>query len=71
VTNSEFTKALGKALKRPTVLPMPGFMVKILMGQMGKELLLAGKRVVPAKALSAGYRFKFDTVDEAMSDLFG
>lgn len=71
VTNSEFTKALGKALKRPTVLPMPGFMVKILMGQMGKELLLAGKRVVPAKALSSGYRFKFDTVDEAMSDLFG
>ena len=71
VTNSEFTKALGKALKRPTVLPMPGFMVKTLMGQMGRELLLAGKRVVPTKALDAGYCFKFDTIDEAMSDLFG
>ena len=70
VTNIEFTKALGKALRRPTILPMPSIMVKTLMGQMGKELLLAGKRVVPSYAIKAGYRFKFDTVDKAFSDLF-
>jgi len=69
VTNAEFTKALGSVVKRPTILPMPGFVVKLLMGQMGEELLLAGKKVIPLKAQQAGFQFKYEYVDDALSDI--
>ncbi|WP_087870366.1 DUF1731 domain-containing protein [Bathymodiolus platifrons methanotrophic gill symbiont] len=45
---------------------MPAIVVKLLMGQMGEELLLAGKKVVPKKALDAGYTFKYRTLEEAL-----
>ncbi|TXL12900.1 TIGR01777 family protein [Methylococcaceae bacterium HT4] len=66
VTNQVFTKTLGTSLKRPTIIPMPAIVVKLLMGQMGEELLLAGKKVVPKKALDAGYIFKYRTLEEAL-----
>ncbi|GFO74165.1 uncharacterized protein BPLS_P0675 [Bathymodiolus platifrons methanotrophic gill symbiont] len=66
VTNQVFTKTLGTSLKRPTIIPMPAIVVKLLMGQMGEELLLAGKKVVPKKALDAGYTFKYRTLEEAL-----
>ena len=66
VTNQVFTKTLGMILKRPTIFPMPALLVKLLMGQMGEELLLAGKKIVPKKALDAGYTFKYETLEEAL-----
>lgn len=66
VTNQMFTKTLALLLKRPTLLPMPAIVVKLLMGQMGEELLLAGKKIVPKKALDAGYTFKYKTLEEAL-----
>ncbi len=69
VTNQVFTKTLGKALKRPTILPMPAVAVKLLMGQMGEELLLAGKKVLPKKALSAGYKFQYETLEKALLNI--
>ena len=69
VTNAEFTTALGNIVKRPTILPMPGFVVKLLMGQMGEELLLAGKKVIPLKAQQAGFQFKYEYLDDALSDV--
>ena len=69
VTNRAFTKALGQALKRPTVLPMPAFVVKLLMGQMGEELLLAGKKVLPTKMLDAGYQFQYKELEKALLDI--
>ncbi|PHS72974.1 MAG: TIGR01777 family protein [Cycloclasticus sp.] len=69
VTNQVFTKTLGKVLKRPTCLAMPKFVIKLLMGQMGEELLLTGKRVLPAKILSAGYAFKYQTLETALLDV--
>ncbi len=69
VTNLEFTKTLGKVLKRPTLLPMPSLAIKFLMGQMGEEILLAGKKVVPAKALDAGYQFKYKKLEGALLDI--
>lgn len=69
VTNEVFTKALGKELKRPTIFPMPEIMVKLLMGQMGEELLLAGKQIVPTKVLDSGYSFEYKTLDEALIDI--
>ena len=66
VTNREFTKALGKAIHRPAFLPVPGFMIKLLMGQMGKELLLEGAKVYPRVLINSGYTFKHPTIEEAL-----
>jgi uncharacterized protein (TIGR01777 family) len=69
VTNQLFTKTLGKVLNRPTIFPMPAFVVKLFMGQMGEELLLAGKNIVPVKALDAGYQFKYQQLEDALLDV--
>jgi len=66
VTNSEFTKALGNVLKRPTIIPLPAFVVKVVLGEMGENLLLASTRVKPTKLLAAGYTFRHKKVDEAL-----
>ncbi|MFT4606395.1 MAG: hypothetical protein ACI9V8_000546 [Urechidicola sp.] len=69
VINEVFTKKLGTALKRLTIFPMPAIVVKLLMGQMGEELLLAGKRISPRKVLNAGYNFKYKTLDQALKNV--
>lgn len=66
VTNIFFTKTLGKVLKRKTLLPMPSIVVKLLMGQMGEELLLTGKKVLPEKITKEGYNFKYTQLEEAL-----
>lgn len=68
-TNKAFSKALGKALKRPAIFPMPAFVVKMLFGQMGEELLLAGQKVIPKKLTQAGYQFKHSTLEDALEDI--
>lgn len=69
VSNQVFTTALGQALKRPTFFPLPAIIVKLLMGQMGEELLLAGKKVLPTKALDSGYKFQYNKLEEALLDI--
>jgi uncharacterized protein (TIGR01777 family) len=68
-TNQQFTKALGKVLNRPTFFSMPVAVIKLAMGQMGEELLLAGKKIMPKKALNAGYTFQYEDLEEALSDV--
>jgi hypothetical protein len=63
VTNEQFTKALGSALSRPTIFPVPGFAIRTLFGAMGDEMLLSGQRVLPAKLLGAGFEFAAPTID--------
>lgn len=70
VTNREFTKALGRALRRPTILPMPAFAARLLLGEVADELLLSSARVAPDKLLSAGYKFKHPDLDAALEHLF-
>ena len=65
-TNREFTRALGRVLRRPTVVPVPAFAVRLLMGQMGQELLLASQRVEPRRLLASGYQFQFPELDGAL-----
>lgn len=67
VCNKEFTKALGSVLKRPTLFPMPGWVVKLLFGEMGIQLLLKGQKVMPQVLLSHGFEFKYPKVKEALS----
>ena len=70
VTNKEFAKALGRALHRPSFMPTPGFMLRVLLGPVA-NVITKGQRVLPKKALDMGYSFQFPTVDAAMRELFG
>jgi uncharacterized protein (TIGR01777 family) len=58
VTNAEFTRALGAALHRPAVLPIPGIAVRAIAGELANEAALIGQRAVPAKLLDHGYEFQ-------------
>ena len=66
VTNLEFTKTLGRALKRPTVFPVPAFAARLVLGEMADELLLASQRVHPRRLLDSGFRFTLPTLDSAL-----
>ena len=71
VTNREFTRALGRALRRPSLVPAPAFALKAMFGEMAEPLLLTGVRVVPAKAQAHGYHFRYPEIDIAMRGIFG
>ncbi len=66
VTNREFTKTLGRVLKRPTLLPMPAFAARLAFGEMANELLLASTRVEPKKLLDTGYHFQYPELEDAL-----
>jgi hypothetical protein len=66
VTNDQFTKALGKALGRPVLLPAPAFGIRTLFGEMGETMLLQGQRVLPARLHDAGFEFAAPTIDVAL-----
>lgn len=57
VRNAEFTRALGQALHRPAIFPMPAFLARVALGEMADALLLSSQRVVPRRLEQAGYRF--------------
>ncbi|MBD3422465.1 MAG: TIGR01777 family protein [Chitinivibrionales bacterium] len=60
VTNTDFVKTLGKAVHRPAVIPLPAFIVRLIFGELGEELLLAGANVLPNKLKRQGYHFAYD-----------
>jgi len=66
VTNAEFSKALGRALGRPSWLPVPGLALKVIVGEMAGPALLAGQRVVPKHALDLGFTFQYPEITSAM-----
>jgi uncharacterized protein (TIGR01777 family) len=67
VTNKEFAQALGRALHRPAVAPIPGLTIKAMYGEMA-QIVLKGVRMVPARAAELGYEFKHPELDEALAD---
>ena len=69
VTNKLFTKTLGRILKRPTFLLMPGLAARLVFGEMANELLLSSARVVPTKLKQAGYTFKYPDLERALRHL--
>lgn len=66
VTCYEFVKTLGRVLKRPTILPTPAFAVRMAMGQMADELLLASTRADPKALRHAGFTFKYPQLEDAL-----
>lgn len=68
VTNADFTKGLGRVLRRPTLFPVPEFGLKLLFGEMA-QILLEGQKVKPQKLLAAGFAFRHPELEEALSDI--
>lgn len=69
VTNRELAKTLGRVLGRPALMPAPAFALKLILGEMS-EMLLAGQRVLPAKALAGGFTFRYPTLEPALRALY-
>ena len=68
VTNAEFARAIGRAVHRPAILPAPAFALRLALGEMADEALLAGARVVPKRLLDAGFPFSYPRIDEALRE---
>lgn len=68
VRNGQFSSALGSALGRPALMPVPPLALKLMLGE-GASVLLASQRILPTRTLDLGYRFKFSDIDSALQDL--
>lgn len=71
VTNAQLADALGKTLRRPTILPTPALAIRALFGEMGETVLLEGQRALPARLLDAGFEFSAPSVEIALSRALG
>ncbi|MCA9041242.1 MAG: TIGR01777 family oxidoreductase, partial [Planctomycetaceae bacterium] len=69
VTNQEFTRTLGKVLKRPTCLPVPAFAARLALGEMADDLLLASANVIPAKLEEHGFLFELLSLEDALQSI--
>jgi len=71
VTNRQFTDALGRVLRRPAVVPVPAFALRLRFGEMADEALLASTRVVPERLAQAGFRFRLPELEPALRHALG
>lgn len=71
VTNRDFTRALAQALNRPAPFPVPGFLLKLLPGGLGREALLASQRVEPRKLVTSGFTFEYPKLEQALAHAIG
>jgi hypothetical protein len=69
VTNRDFTRALGRALSRPTLCAAPAFALRLMFGEMADALLLASQRAIPRRLLAAGFDFVQASLDTALAPL--
>ncbi len=68
VSNDQFTQCLAKVINRPAFLPVPAFVLKLLLGEMS-ELLLGGQRVLPKRLQQENFKFKFTKLEQALQDV--
>jgi NAD dependent epimerase/dehydratase family enzyme len=68
LTNADFSRVLGKVIKRPAFLPTPGFALRLVLGEMATALL-DGQRAVPRRLLDLGFAFRFPEAEAALRDL--
>ncbi len=71
VTNRDFSRAMGRALRRPVFLPLPALPLRLVGGDFAKELLLGGQRVITIRAREAGFRFLDEDIDPTLARLLG
>jgi hypothetical protein len=70
VTNREFSKALGRALHRPALLPIPGFVLDLKVGSEFAAAIKGGQRVLPRRALELGFEFRHPDLDQALASIY-
>jgi uncharacterized protein len=70
VTNRDLARALGKVLHRPSFLPAPAFMIRLVLGEFG-SVILKGQRVVPRRLLEKGFAFKYPEIGRALENIIG
>lgn len=68
VRNKDLAKALGKILNRPSLIPAPGFMIRLALGEFG-SVILNGQRAVPGKLLDADFIFQYPEIAEALREI--
>jgi uncharacterized protein (TIGR01777 family) len=66
VTNLEFTRALGKVLHRPALLPVPAFALSLAFGEMAKATILESERVMPERLIAAGFHFEYPDLEAGL-----
>ena len=66
VTNAQLARALGKAVRRPTLVPFPSAVARTIFGEMAEEVLLTGQRALPARLLAAGFGFDYPELNSAL-----
>ncbi len=67
----DFFHIVGKVMGRPSWLPVPGFVLRLMLGEMAKELILSGQRAVPKRLLEAGYMFRYPEAEAALREILG
>ena len=67
--NLEFVRTLGRVLRRPSVIPVPGFALQVILGQEAAAMMVGGQRVLPARLVAAGYRFHHADLEPALRHL--
>jgi uncharacterized protein (TIGR01777 family) len=70
VSNKIFSLSLAKALHRPCFLKTPAFVLRLIFGQMADELMLAGQKILPDKALKNGFKFSYPTIELSLNKIF-
>jgi len=68
VRNRDFAQALGRALGRPSFMPAPAFMMRLMLGELA-EVVLTGQKFLPERLLAAGFQFLYPTIDQALKHL--
>ncbi len=68
VTNADFSKAIGRALRRPSYMPAPEFAIRLVLGEFA-TLIVDGQRQIPRRLQQSGFRFQYEDVDTALKDL--
>jgi uncharacterized protein (TIGR01777 family) len=70
-TNADFGRLMARVLKRPYWFPVPAFVMRLALGELGDKLLLGSQRIAPQRLQEAGFKFKFGDAESAAKDLFG
>jgi uncharacterized protein (TIGR01777 family) len=70
VTNAELARTLGRVLHRPAIIPAPAFALRLAVGEMADAMLLSGQRVLPRKAQSGGFEFRYPALEPALRGIY-
>ncbi|HJL96520.1 MAG TPA: DUF1731 domain-containing protein, partial [Candidatus Poseidoniaceae archaeon] len=71
VSQKEFAKILGRVIKRPAFMPLPGFIIRIMFGEMGQKLVLEGQHVKPTKLQESGFEFTYTDLESCLRNCLG